>query len=92
MVPAAGAVAVAAVVLNLVVGVLPLGFAIGTSVAIERVAAAGRALSADGRWGVVLAAVVLAVAALLLQAVLSPFQAAFTELITRRVDGCAPGG
>jgi ATP-binding cassette, subfamily B, bacterial len=37
-----------------------------------------------------LVAVGLAVAALLLQSVLSPFQAAFTELISRRVDGvCA---
>jgi len=85
----AGRVAPAAVVLNLVIGVLPLGFVIGTSVAIERVAAAGQP-PAGGRWGGVLIAVVLAVAALLLQTVLSPFQAAFTELISRRVDGvCA---
>jgi ATP-binding cassette, subfamily B, bacterial len=90
LLPAAGAVAVAAVVLNLVVGVLPLGFVIGTGVAIERVTAPGRALNAGGRWGGLLAAMVPAVAALLLQTILSPFQAAFTELISRRVDGvCA---
>jgi ATP-binding cassette subfamily B protein len=72
-------------VLNLVIGVLPLGFVIGTSVAIGRVAGAGR-----GTGGGVLLAVGLAVVALLLQSVLSPFQAAFTELISRRVDGaCA---
>jgi hypothetical protein len=89
MVPVAGRVAAAAVVLNLVIGVLPLGFVVGTSVAIERVAAAGQP-GTGGRWGGVLIAVVLAVAALLLQTVLSPFQAAFTELISRRVDGvCA---
>jgi ATP-binding cassette, subfamily B, bacterial len=89
MVPVAGRVAPAAVVLNLVIGVLPLGFVVGTSVAIERVAAAGQP-PAGGRWGGVLIAVVLAVAALLLQTVLSPFQAAFTELISRRIDGvCA---
>ncbi len=71
--------------LNLVIGVLPLGFVIGTSVAIGRVAGDGR-----GIWGGVLLAVGLAVVALLLQSVLSPFQAAFTELISRRVDGaCA---
>ena len=71
--------------LNLVIGVLPLGFVIGTSVAIGRVAGAGR-----GTWGGVLLAAGLAVAALLLQTALSPFQAAFTELISRRVDGvCA---
>jgi ATP-binding cassette subfamily B protein len=72
-------------VLNLVIGVLPLGFVIGISVAIERVAEAGR-----GIWGGVLLAVGLAVVSLLLQSVLSPFQAAFAELISRRVDGaCA---
>jgi ATP-binding cassette, subfamily B, bacterial len=81
----AGLVAVAAMVLNLVIGVLPLGFVVGTSVAIGRVAGAGRVI-----WGGVLLAVGLAVATLLLQSVLSPFQAAFTELISRRVDGaCA---
>jgi len=72
-------------VLNLVIGMLPLGFVIGTSEAIGRVARTGR-----GIWGGVLLAVGLAVVSLLLQSVLSPFQAAFTELISRRVDGvCA---
>jgi ATP-binding cassette subfamily B protein len=81
----AGRVAVVAMALNLLIGVLPFGFVIGTSVAVERVAGAGR-----GGWGGVLVAVGLAVASLLLQAVLAPFQAAFAELISRRVDGtCA---
>jgi ATP-binding cassette, subfamily B, bacterial len=81
----AGRVAVAAIVLNLVVGVLPLGFVVGTSVAIGRVAGGGRAA-----WGGVLLALGLAVVSLLLQSVLSPFQAAFAELISRRADGaCA---
>jgi ATP-binding cassette, subfamily B, bacterial len=72
-------------VLNLVIGVLPLGFVAGTSVAIGRVAGAGKVL-----WGGVLLAAGLAVVSLLLQSVLSPFQAAFAELISRRVDGaCA---
>ena len=71
-------------VLNLVIGVLPLGFVVGTSVAIGRVAGAGRAI-----WGGILPAAGLAVVALLLQSVLSPFQAAFTELISRRVDGAS---
>jgi ATP-binding cassette subfamily B protein len=85
LVPVAGRVAVVATMLNLVIGVLPLGFVIGTSVAVERVTGTG-----PGVWGGVLLAVGPAVAALLLQAVLSPFQAAFTELISRRVDGvCA---
>jgi ATP-binding cassette subfamily B protein len=85
LLPVAGRVAVAAVALNLVIGVLPLGFVIGTSVAVGLVAGAGR-----GDWGEVLVAVGLAMVSLLLQAVLSPFQAAFAELISRRVDGaCA---
>ena len=85
LLPVAGPVTAAAVALNLVTGLLPLGFAAGTSVAIGRAAGAGRV-----PWGGVLAPALLAVAALLLQAVLSPFQAAFTELISRRVDGaCA---
>jgi ATP-binding cassette subfamily B protein len=71
-------------VLNLVIGVLPLGFVVGTSVAIGRVAEARKGI------GAVLLAVVLAAVSLLLQSVLSPFQAAFAELISRRVDGaCA---
>ena len=69
-------------VLNLVIGVLPLGFVVGTSVAIGRVAGAGRVA-----WGGVSLAVGLAAVSLLLQSVLSPFQAAFAELISRRVDG-----
>ena len=90
LVPLAGRVAVAALVLNLVIGLLPLGFIVGTSVAIYRVAAVGRPLGASGRWVGVLVAAGLAVASLLAQSALSPFQAAFGELISRRVDGaCA---
>jgi ATP-binding cassette subfamily B protein len=82
-VPRAGRVAVVAIPLNLLIGVLPLGFVIGTSVAVERVAG-------GGSWRAVLIAVGLAGVSLLVQAVLAPFQAAFAELISRRVDGdCA---
>jgi ATP-binding cassette subfamily B protein len=85
LLPVAGRVAVTALALNLVTGVLPLGFVLGSSVAIGRVTGTG-ALA----WGGVLLAVGLAVAALALQSVLSPFQAAFAELVSRRVDGaCA---
>jgi ATP-binding cassette subfamily B protein len=81
LLPVAGRVVVLAVALNLLIGLLPLGFVIGTSVAVDRVAGAGR-----GIWAGVLPAVV----SLLLQAVLAPFHAAFAELISRRVDGtCA---
>jgi ATP-binding cassette subfamily B protein len=84
LVPVAGRVAAVAIVLNLLIGVLPLGFVIGTSAAI------GRVTADSGTWRGVLVAIGSAVVSLLLQAVLSPFQAAFTELISRRVDGvCA---
>jgi hypothetical protein len=40
----AGRVTVAAIMLNLVIGVLPLGFVVGTSEAIGRVAGAGKSV------------------------------------------------
>src|ERR1700733_5243393 len=83
--PQAGRAVPVAALLNLVIGLLPLGFVVATSVAIARVPPLGH--SAHGAWGPVLAAMSLAIAALLLQSALSPFQAAFTELISRRVDG-----
>ena len=83
--PQAGRAVPVAALLNLVIGLLPLGFVVATSVAISRVPALGQ--SAHGAWGPVLAAMTLAIVALLLQSALSPFQAAFTELISRRVDG-----
>ncbi|HTR92060.1 MAG TPA: ATP-binding cassette domain-containing protein [Trebonia sp.] len=85
IVPQAGRAVIVAALLNLAIGVLPLGFVVATSVAIARVPALGR--SAHGAWGPVLAAMILAIGALLLQSALSPFQTAFTELISRRVDG-----
>ena len=85
IVPPAGRAVAVAVLLNLVIGLLPLGFVVATSVAIARVPALGR--SAHAAWGPVLAAMTLAIVVLLLQSALSPFQAAFTELISRRVDG-----
>jgi ATP-binding cassette subfamily B protein len=85
IVPQAGHVVTVAAVLNLVIGLLPLGFVVATSVAIDRVPALGH--STHDAWGPVLAAMTLAIVMLLLQSALSPFQAAFTELISRRVDG-----
>ena len=90
IVPEAGRAVAVAALLNLVIGVLPLGFVVATSVAIARVPALGRTALGDtghGAWGPVLAAMILAIVMLLLQSALSPFQAAFTELISRRVDG-----
>jgi ATP-binding cassette subfamily B protein len=85
IVPQAGQAVSVAASLNLVIGVLPLGFVLATSVAIAWVPAVGR--SPHGSLEPVLAAMTLAIVVLLLQSALSPFQAAFTELISRRVDG-----
>ncbi len=86
LLPVAGWPVTIAAVGNLLIGVLPIGFVIGTSVAMERIPAIGT-LSGSGDVPV---AAGLAVAALFLQSLLAPFQAAFTELISRRVDGvCA---
>ena len=83
--PQAGRAATVATLRNLVIGVVPLGFVVATSAAIARVPELGR--STRDAWGPVLAAMTLAIVMLLLQSALSPFQAAFTELISRRVDG-----
>jgi ATP-binding cassette subfamily B protein len=83
LVPVAGRVVIAAVLGNFVTGLLPIGFVVGTSVAMERVSAIRQLPGWDG----VPVAAGLAVAALFLQSCLSPFQVAFTELISRRVDG-----
>ncbi len=77
------------VLVNLVIGLLPLGFVVGTSVMIGRVPAFAHH-HGSGPWGAVLAAFALAIGALILQNVLSPLQAALGELVTRRADGhCA---
>jgi hypothetical protein len=65
IVPQAGRAVTVAALLNLVVGVLPLGFVVATSVAIARVPGLGR--SAHDAWGPVLAAMTLAIVVLLLQ-------------------------
>ena len=84
IVPQAGQAVTVAAVLNLVIGLLPLGFVVATSVAIDRVPALGH--STRGAWGPVLAAMALAIVVLLLQSALSPFQAAFTELVRRHLN------
>jgi len=88
LLPLAGWPAVAcSVLVNLVIGLLPIVFIVGTSVMLERVpAAAARQHGADG-WPAVLSAFGLAVGALVVQSTLSPLQAAVGELVTRRIDG-----
>lgn len=66
IVPQAGPAVRVAALLNLVIGVLPLGFVVATSVAIARVPAVGQ--SPHDSWGPVLTAMILAIVVLLLQA------------------------
>lgn len=81
------------VLVNLMIGLLPLGFVLGTSVMIADVSALGRhgtPQAPASTWGAALAAFGLGLGALAAQNALTPAQAAFGELVTRRVDGhCA---
>ncbi|MEQ4299863.1 ABC transporter ATP-binding protein [Plantactinospora sp. B6F1] len=73
----AGPPAVVAVLLNVAIGVLPLGFLVGMSAMLDRLASGGDELP-------LLAA---AFGCFLVQQILAPFQPALGEVITRRVDG-----
>lgn len=67
----------AAVLLNLALGLLPIAFIVWMSLLLEKVSAVGSGS---------LTALALAVGALVVQQLLAPFQAAFTEVVSRRVD------
>lgn len=73
-----------AVVFNAAVGLLPLGFVYGMSLALDRVP---QVVARSAGWGVVAAAFGLAIGAFVLQQVLAPFQPALSESVARRVDG-----
>jgi len=80
---------IAAVVLNILLGVLPVLFILGTSVMLGRVPAAAAAGVGSGAWDSLVYAFLLAASAFVLMQVLTPLQASLGELITRRVDGQA---
>jgi ATP-binding cassette, subfamily B, bacterial len=80
---------IAAVVLNIALGVLPVLFILGTSVMLGRVPAAAAAGVGSGAWDSLVYAFLLAASAFVLMQVLTPLQASLGELITRRVDGQA---
>ncbi|MFJ6610139.1 ABC transporter ATP-binding protein [Streptomyces sp. NPDC091289] len=85
LMPAAGPATVAATALfNVVLGLLPLGFAVGMAAMIARVPAALDSSGSD--WAQVLTPFGLGAGALLLQQVLAPFQGYLTRVIARRVD------
>lgn len=72
----AGPAAVVAGLLNLSIGLLPVGFLIGMSVLLDRLATTGSDL----------ALLAVALGCLLAQQVLAPFQPALGEVVARRVD------
>ncbi|WP_254711853.1 ABC transporter ATP-binding protein [Streptomyces sp. TRM64462] len=88
LLPRAGAgLLLAAVVLNVVIGLLPLAFIVWMSVLLDRLPDAVGGSAAD-----VFGALVLALGAFVLQQLLAPFQTALGEVVTRRVDGHCVGG
>jgi len=82
-------VTVSAVVLNIVLGVLPVLFIIGTSFMLGRVPAATSAGVGSSAWDSLVYAFLLAASAFVLMQLLTPLQASLGELITRRIDGKA---
>ncbi|MFJ2054652.1 ABC transporter ATP-binding protein [Streptomyces sp. NPDC087908] len=83
--PAAGRTTVAAVaLLNLLLGLLPLGFAVGMAATLSRVP--GLLGAGGGSWAEVLVPFGLGAAALALQQILAPFQKWAGLLVSRRID------
>jgi ATP-binding cassette subfamily B protein len=82
-------VTIAAVILNIALGVLPVLFILGTSIMLGRVPAATKTGVGSGAWDSLVYAFLLAASAFVLLQLLTPLQAALGELITRRVDGQA---
>ncbi|MER7705179.1 ATP-binding cassette domain-containing protein [Kitasatospora sp. NPDC097605] len=85
LLPRAGrATVLLAVAFNAALGLLPLGFVYGMSLALDRLPAVA---DGAGGWGRVTAAFALAIGAFVVQQVLAPFQPALSESVARRVDG-----
>jgi ATP-binding cassette subfamily B protein len=76
-----------AVAVNLMIGLLPIVFIVGTSVMLQRVPALAAVRHAPGAWAAVMLVFAVALGALVVQNALSPLQAAIAELIIRRIDG-----
>ena len=77
----------ALVLLNVVLGLLPVAFIVATSVMIGRVPGAVTAGVGSAEWRDLVLAFGLAAAAFLAQQILAPVQAALGELLARRIDG-----
>ena len=75
------------VVVDLVLGVLPIAFVLATSVLIGRVPAAVDAGTGSAQWHGLVTAFLVATAAFLTQQLLTPVQVALGERMKHRVDG-----
>ncbi|MFV2012570.1 MULTISPECIES: ABC transporter ATP-binding protein [unclassified Micromonospora] len=88
LVPEAGtAVVLTTGLCNLLLGLLPVAFVVGTSVMLGRVPEAMASNTGYPEWSAVVTAFVLSSAAFAAQQVLTPVQTALGELVARRVDG-----
>jgi ATP-binding cassette subfamily B protein len=74
-------------ILNVVLGLLPVLFIVATSVMIGRVPAAVASGVGSPEWTALVLAFVLAAAAFVTTQILAPLQAGLGELMARRVDG-----
>lgn len=76
-----------AIVVNVILGILPVLFILGTSVMLGRVPAATETGVGSDAWDSLVYAFLLAAGAFVLLQLLTPLQLSIGELITRRVDG-----
>jgi ATP-binding cassette subfamily B protein len=81
------AVTIGAIALNIVLGVLPVLFILGTSFMLGRVPAATEGGVGSSAWNSLVLAFLLAAGAFVALQVLTPLQVSLGELITRKVDG-----
>ena len=82
---AGGWVVSGAILLNLALGLLPIGFIVAMSVLLQRLPAAAADATGSG-WGTLTAPLIFAVLTFVLLQVLVPFQTAVGQLVTWRVD------
>ena len=88
LVPSGGAGLVGALlIINVVLGLLPIAFVLATSVMIGRVPEAVTGGVGSAEWQGLVWAFVLAASAFVVQQILAPLQASLGELLARRIDG-----
>ncbi|MEO7259970.1 MAG: ABC transporter ATP-binding protein [Jatrophihabitantaceae bacterium] len=84
---AGGPLLAVALVVNLLLGVLPVMFVIASAVVVGRVPAAVEQGSGSDAWGALLSAFLVAAVAFIGQQIVAPVRESVSELVARRVDG-----